>query len=99
MASDQQAVNAKQEEELCQAKADDPNLSHKDPDYLDQSDRFDAGSQSRFHVNHVARVDRLLVESMNAGCQSQLRGFFGRGQSTATAKKEGGPDNLVDLED
>jgi hypothetical protein len=36
---------------------------------------------------------------MNAGRQSQFVEFYGRGQSTATATKEGKTEDLVDLDD
>jgi hypothetical protein len=63
----------------------------------EQSARFDASSQSRFQVNYVARVNRLMVGSMTSGRQSVIDEFFGRGQNSAREDMQ--PDEAVDLDD
>jgi len=51
----------------------------------EQSASFEAGSQSRFQINYVDRMNRLLVLSMISGCQSEIGKFFGRERNSATA--------------
>jgi hypothetical protein len=63
----------------------------------EQSASFDAGCQSRFQINDVARVNRLLVGSRTSGRQSEIGEFFGRGQNNAREERQ--PDEAVDLDD
>jgi hypothetical protein len=49
---------------------------------------FDSGSQSRFMLNIVSRVHRLLVANLTASRQSRIGDFFGSVQSIAREEKE-----------
>jgi hypothetical protein len=60
----------------------------------EQPNIFDSGSQSRFQINIVGRVNRLLVANLTASRQSQIGDFFGSCQRITSEEEEG-----IDLED
>jgi hypothetical protein len=55
----------------------------------EQPNSLDSGSQSRFQINIVARVNRLLVANLAASWQSQIGGYFGSRQRSTREEEEG----------
>jgi len=62
-----------------------------------RAETFDPGSQTRFQINHFARVNRLLVASLVSCRQSRNGDFFSSGQSATRGEEQ--PAGTIDLED